>query len=566
MASFDRRTFLRGTAALGAAGVGGGLLEACGGSGSSTITTVSRSKAEVIGVSTAKPKMGGSVAFGTEAEETGMDPTQAHYDSTGVCYARAVFDPLAIILSDGTPAPYLAESITPNSSYTAWTITVRPNVVFHDGTPCDGQALLFCMREFLKSGLTNFAFAGYMDLSNPNAAVTQVGPRSIVMHMLKPWVPFAYWLAGYIGGQCAYMFSPKAYLASEANFNTHPVGTGPFVYKDWQPGNFFTLTKNPRYWRKDRWGQQLPYLDSWTFRPQPNVSTRYSYLETGTIQMMHTDDDPTILEIGANKSLVALGDDELSVGEPDIDFAMINCADPLLKDIRLRQALAYGTNQGEYLQVIGRNIAKPTNGVFPPPSPYASDTGYPTYDPKKAKSLIKSWMADHGGKAPSIQFTTTASNTSVTDASIIQQMWETVGFQVKVATVQQAQLITDALQGGYQIFSWRQFASVNPDLNYIFWAKSGGPINFARNYDDKIQAALDRARQSSDPGVQTSAYEEVDHRLAVDLPYIYFARDVWYVAAEKKVMNWNNPTSPAGQRGLTMLSGIVWPTEVWLDR
>lgn len=573
MADIDRRTFLAGGlkagAALGAAGLGGGLLEACGGgSGSAASTTlkkVTHQQALQIGVSTKKPKLGGSVAFGTEAEETGMDPTQAHYDSTGVCYARAVFDPLAIILQDGSVVPYLAESIVPNTTYTKWAITVRPNVVFHDGTPCDGQALLFCMRAFLKSSLTNFAFTNYVDTASPNTAITQSGPRTIIFHMEKPWVPFNYWLAGYIGGQVAYMFSPKAFLASEQHFDTHPVGTGPFVYQDWQVGSHFSLTKNPHYWRKDKWGNQLPYLDSWTFKPLPDSSTRYSALQTGGIQMMHTDVDQTIVEIKGNSNLTAIGDDELSVGEPDCTFAMINCADPMLKDVRLRQALAYATNQEEIVKVIGLNITKPTNGPFPAPSPYASSTGYPSFNLAKAKSLVQSWMKDHGGSAPSITYTVTATTISQTDAAIVQQMWQNAGFKVQVKTVQQAALINDALAGGYQAFGWRQFASVNPDLNYVFWASNSGPINFARNADPAIQSALDQARQTTDPGVQKQAYETIAHRFAVDLPYIFYGRDVWYVSADKKVQNWNNPTSPSGQRGLTMLSGIVWPTEVWLD-
>ena len=57
-------------------------------------------------------------------------------------YARTVFDPLTIITANGGWAPYLAESVVPNSSYTAWTITLRPNLVFHDSTPCNGAALV----------------------------------------------------------------------------------------------------------------------------------------------------------------------------------------------------------------------------------------------------------------------------------------------------------------------------------------------------------------------------------------------------------------------------------------
>ncbi len=573
MAQIDRRSFLAGGlkagAAFGAAGLGGSILEACGGGGASkgtspSLSTLPRRKAADVGVSTAKPKLGGSVTMATEAEESGMDPTQAHFDATGVCYARAVFDPLTIVLADGSVAPYLAESVTPSSDYTKWEITVRPNVVFHDGTPCDGQALLFCMREYLKSLLTNFAFTNYVNVKSPNTAITQSGPRSIVVHMEHPWVPFDYWLAGYIGGQIAYMFSPRAWLASETNFNLHPIGTGPFKVQEWVVGSHFSLTKNHHYWRKDAHGNQLPYLDSFTFKPIPDAPTRYSALASGTVQLIHTDDASSILEIAKNSALAAVGDNELPVGEPDISFAMVNCADPVMKDIRLRQALAYATNQKEINQVIGKGVSVPTDGLFPPPSPYASDTHYPGYDLAKAKSLVASWMKDHGHKAPSITYTTTATTTSETDAAFIQSLWQQAGFQVKVATVEQAKLIDEALVGTYQVFSWRQFANVNPDLNYVFWATTSGPINFARNEDPKIQDALDRARQSTSSSVQKSAYEELDDRLAVDLPYIYMARDVWYLAATKSLQNWNNPTSPAGKRGLSFLGGTTWPTELWL--
>ncbi len=50
-------------------------------------------------------------------------------------YARTVFDPLAIIAADGSVQPYLAQSITPNADATVWTITMRPNLLFHDNTP-----------------------------------------------------------------------------------------------------------------------------------------------------------------------------------------------------------------------------------------------------------------------------------------------------------------------------------------------------------------------------------------------------------------------------------------------
>ena len=86
--------------------------------------------------------------FGVEAEEQGFDPATGRFDETGVLYARTVFDPLTIIAADGSVQPYLAQAITPNADYTVWTITARPNVRFHDGTPCDAAAIAGSLNHF----------------------------------------------------------------------------------------------------------------------------------------------------------------------------------------------------------------------------------------------------------------------------------------------------------------------------------------------------------------------------------------------------------------------------------
>ena len=127
----DRRSFLARGAATGvglaAIGSSGGLLAACGSSSSSGASGTSTSS-HPNGVSTATPKPGGSLIFGTEAEEKGFSTTQGTFDTTGILYARTVFDPLAILAADGTVKPYLAQSITPNADATVWTITMRPNL------------------------------------------------------------------------------------------------------------------------------------------------------------------------------------------------------------------------------------------------------------------------------------------------------------------------------------------------------------------------------------------------------------------------------------------------------
>src|SRR5580704_11229784 len=147
---FDRRTLLAGGAAAAAGFAGVSSL----GLGFDGIAGAATNGPGRNGVSRATPKKGGTLTFGVDAEEQGFDPTQGRFDEVGVMYARTVFDPLTIVLANGAWAPYLASSVVPNSSYTTWTVTLRPNLVFHDGTPCNGAALLTNFEAHAKSLLT----------------------------------------------------------------------------------------------------------------------------------------------------------------------------------------------------------------------------------------------------------------------------------------------------------------------------------------------------------------------------------------------------------------------------
>src|ERR1700759_23142 len=131
---FDRRSVLLGGAAAAAGGAGAGAL----GAGLAGLAGAGTNGPGRNGVTKKTPKKGGTLVFGVDAEESGFDPTQGRFDEVGVMYARTVFDPLTIILANGDWAPYLAESVVPNAAYTAWTVTLRPNLMFHDGTPCNG--------------------------------------------------------------------------------------------------------------------------------------------------------------------------------------------------------------------------------------------------------------------------------------------------------------------------------------------------------------------------------------------------------------------------------------------
>jgi ABC-type transport system substrate-binding protein len=548
---FDRRALLAGGAAAAAGLTGASAL----GLGWEDLAGATTNGPGRNGISLRKPKKGGSLVFGVDAEEQGFDPTQARMDEVGIMYARTVFDPLTIVTNSGGWAPYLAQSVVPNSDYTSWTITLRPNLVFHDSTPCDGAALVTNLQAQSKSFLTGIVI-------NPTLkSITQTGPLAATISFTKPWVPFPYYLAGGIGGQIAYIVAPS--MLANPNGTSHPVGTGPFIFKEWVPNSHFTATANPNYWRKG-----LPYLSQITFKPILDESARSEALRSGTIDIMITDTPQVISQFRGNRNFAYTDDATHVAGEPDMNCIQLNCLAKPFNDPNMRRAAAMALNRVQYAKVIDQGLLQVSNGLFTPGSPYFSATNYPKYNPSQAAKLVKAAEKANGGP---ISFTLAGTNSpaAIRAQEYQQQAWQQVGFQVKTTIVEQDQLINNALAGKYQATGWRQFGAVDPDLNYIFWStttvSSGAlSINMARNADPTIEAALLAGRAAVGTSGRQAAYKTVNKRMAVDLPYLWTDRALWAVIAQPKVQNFNNPTTPQGQPAFGMIGGSIWPTQIWI--
>src|SRR5580692_1909759 len=168
--SFDRRSFMAGGLALGAGAAMLGALEDGAGAAQTNGQGLN-------GISTARPVRGGSLTMGIDTEESGFNPSTARWDEGGFLYGRTVFDPLAIVNAAGGVEPYLAQSITSNEDFTSFTITLRPGIVFHDGTPLDANALHLNIEKQATSLLTGPAFATNIS----GASVT--GPMSVTITM-----------------------------------------------------------------------------------------------------------------------------------------------------------------------------------------------------------------------------------------------------------------------------------------------------------------------------------------------------------------------------------------------
>jgi peptide/nickel transport system substrate-binding protein len=483
------------------------------------------------------------------AEVDGFSPSQNRWDTNGLLYANTVYDPLMAVAVDGTIQPYLASSLSPNAAFDIWTLTLRPGTVFHDGTALTAGVVVNNFAALRSSALTGGALKGV-------ASVTAPDDRTVVFALTSPTTGFAAALttqAGYIVAQGT-LDHPAA----------PPVGTGPFVYSEWQPNGHFSATRNPNYWQAG-----LPYLDKITFRPVPDTTQREDSLRSGSVDAIVSIDPQTYQHFHDAPGYQALIETSPVVGSPTMGFVLLNCARAPTNDPRVRLALAKATDQRAIQKVFGDGTVQTVDGMFLPDSPYYSDTGYPAHDPAGAASLVRQYAAEHG--APVVQLSTTPDPRITQLVQVVQEMWTRVGVQSTIAVVQQADAIVNLLTGAFQAVPSAQFGAVDPGLNYPWLSTTTvqpiGTIglNFARNSDPAIEAALLVGRSTTDHVARVQAYRTANERLAQDLPYLWIGRDVFPFASSTRVHGIAHRTLPDGRAGYAYDEGVFFPAVLWLQ-
>ncbi len=538
------------TLGLGVAACGSSSPEASVKEGTTTDITVAASGA---------PASGGSVTFGLEAESDGFNPTANRWASSGYMVANAVFDSLAAFDADGNVQPYLAESFTPSTDFRTWRITMRPGITFTNGQALDGAAVAKDLNAVRADALTGAALANLTSVE-----VDPANPMTVVLVAADPWASLPSTLSGQIG----FIAAPAQLDAPKPASSNQPIGTGPFMQKEWVPDNHWSGTRNPNYWRTDAKGTKLPYLDSIEFRPVVDPQTRVSALLSGDLNMMVVSEWGSIDRL---RSESESGNAQIVYdrGESEEALLLINTSKAPLDDVRVRRALALCTDINPVLAASETPAAYVADSQFAKDSPFYVDTKFPRNDVAAGTALIDEVKAQTGGDV-TVTLTTNPVPTYLAITSLLAEQWNRCGITVQQQSVEQSKFVADAVTGKLEIALWRQFGGDDPDVNYVWWTGRNASgllaLNAARLKDSQIDAALDRARASADVNVRKEAYAELQRRQTELVPYIWLSHSQWAIGAGTTVRNIGSITLPGGGASRPFGGGVFRLTEVWIDK
>ena len=439
-----------------------------------------------------EPQRGGAFSFGLAAETDGWRTEASRWSTSAYIVGKAIFDPLAAYDADDIPQPYLAESWENSEDFKTWTIHLREGVQFHNDEPLNADAVIQNLETHQGSALTGAAMSNI-------ESMTAIDDLTVEIKTVKAWstLPFLF------ESQVGYMMAPAMLADPEGTRN--PIGTGPFVFKDWQTDRFLEATANPDYWQEG-----LPYLNSVRFDILKDTPTRTTALDAGQVNAVETNDARQILTYSerAERGEFQMYTD--ADGETSEIFIGLNTSAPPFDDPLAREILATGIDTDGLSEAAFDGLFPPARGPFQPSSPNYVETDYPTYDLDRAIELHEEYKAKHGGP---LTFTANIIPTPEIQAiaQTLQQQGEQAGLEITLNSIDQATLIANAITANYEATGFILFGAPSLDREYVFIADEpeGSPLNFTRNRNETLIAALDAARATDDPDEQARLYAEV---------------------------------------------------------
>jgi peptide/nickel transport system substrate-binding protein len=361
-----RRQVLRGAAIGGMTLSAGGILAACGGGGGGG--GAAKSAGNTGGTSAAGVRPGGNLRIGVSGGGA-KDSIDAHVLTTDPDIARAfqLYEPLAIRNPSYELEMVLAESIEAGKRPDIWTIRLKPDITFHDGKPVTADDVLFSLQRILdpKSPKTGAASIGYVDVKRSR----KIDDRTVEVRLKEANVGFPDDVGQYFNGIVPSGYDPK-----------NPVGTGPFKYQSFSPGQRSVFVKNADYWRKGE-----PHADQLEIIDFPDDTARVNALLGGQVDAITNLPAAQIAQVKGNPGLKVLTS-ETGAWQP---FTMRVDAAPF-SDVRVRQAMRLIADREQLIQQALSGQARVGNDLYAPFDPaYDKDLPQRKQDLAQAKSLLK---------------------------------------------------------------------------------------------------------------------------------------------------------------------------------
>ena len=443
-----------------------------------------------------------------ESSPTNLDP-RVGTDAQSERIGKLLFDALVTRDEHFNIQPGLAERWEIPDPLT-YVFHLRRNVRFHDGRPLTSADVKWTLDSIL-SGKVRTAKAStyrFIDrIETPDAS-------TVIIRLKEPY------------SSLLWNLSDGAFGVIPANsgddFNRRLIGSGPFRFVSAVQDREVVIERNEHYWAGP---VKIPRV---RFMVVPDATTRALELRKGSADVAINALTPdTVLTLRHEPALVT----QRAPGTI-YSYLALNLRDPILRDVRVRQALAYALNREPLIHYLWRDMARPAPGVLPTQH-WAFNPDVPKYphDPARARELLD--QAGYKAGADGVRFrltmkTSTEESTRLL-AAVFQQQLRDVGIALDIRSFEFATFYSDVTRGAFQLYSLRWIGgNEDPDIfEHIFESTATPPRRANRGYysNPEVDRLLQLARRTVDQQERRRYYAAIQQHVAHDLPYV----NLWYM-------------------------------------
>lgn len=448
----------------------------------------------------------GVIVLAVTSSPNNLDP-RVGTDEVSQKIQQLVFSTLLALNERLEVVPGLASGWT-SPSPTSYVVTLREGVRFHDGHELTSDDVVYTFTSLLAPDFVSPRKGAYRVVDRVRAV-----DRYTVEFVLKE--PF--------GSFPINLVLPIVPAGAGDGLRDHPVGTGPYRFVSFAVDDRVVLEPFDGYFGG------RPANEGVVLKVVPDDTMRGLELRKGTVDLVVNDLAPDIVhQLREDPSLQVI-----EAPGTDYQYVGINLRDPVLGDVRVRQALASAIDRDAIVTHLRRGLARPAVGILPPVS-WAFEPGvasYP-YDPARAARLLdEAGYPDPDGPGPAPRFRLALKMSSLEfnrlQGSVLQQNFAAVGVALDVRTYEFATLYADVLKGHFQLFTLQWVGVSDPDmLRRVFHSEQMPPSGFNRGFFSHpgVDALIDRATISNDLEQRRRLYGEAQRLIADEVPYL----SLWY--------------------------------------
>jgi peptide/nickel transport system substrate-binding protein len=387
---------------------------------------------------------------------------------------------------------------------------LRRGIRFHDGRPLTAKDVKWTLDTMRDGSLATVKGAAYKLVDKVEAP----DDFTLKVHLTEPYAPLLWNLTGGAFGVVPY--------GSDKNFNRAPIGSGPFRFVRMSPDSDVELVRNDGYWDNHARVSRL------RFKIVPDTTTRALELRKGSADIAVTSLTPDIVDTLRHEQNLQIQEQPGS----SLQYLAFNLRDPLLRDVRVRRAVAYAIDRRPVLHYLFRDQVRVADSILPPEHwAYNGEVAHYDYDPAKANAMLDAagYARGKDGVRFHLAMKTSTDETTRLLAAVLQQQLRQAGIALDIRSFEFATFFSDVMKGQFQFYSlrWVGYSNQDPDIfEDVFHSASFPPRRDNRGYysNPAVDRLIDQARRTTDQQKRKQLYADVQRILADDLPYI----NLWY--------------------------------------